>query len=147
MFPDGAFLVSYIWEKELLLSKFLPNGQLDSAFANGGQRKVAIGLFKYTTAPLLLEDGKITISGMVVRPPAEGKSQPPYYYSFGLARFLSDGRADSVLGADGMITLPIGAVNDHANTLIALGKGRVLLVGSSSDDQNDSQLLLLGFTP
>lgn len=147
MLPDGKLLVSYVAEKELLLSRFLPDGRIDSAFADSGQHKVGIGSIKYTTAPLLTDDGKITISGMVVRPPAEGKSQPPYYYSFGLARFLSDGRGDSVFGPDGMQVLSIGAVSDRATTLLVQGNSRIFLVGSSSDDQKDSQLVLLGFVP
>lgn len=147
MLPDGKLLVSYVTEKELLLSRFLPDGRPDSAFANSGQRNVAIGPLKYITAPLVADDGRITISGMVVRPPADGKTQPPYYYSFGLARFLSDGRSDTALGPDGMQVLPIGAVSDAATALIPWGNNRALLVGSSSDDQKDSQLVLLGLAP
>lgn len=80
---------------------------------------------------------------MVVRPSAEGKTQPPYHYSFGLARFFPDGRSDTAFGPDGMQVLPIGALSDTATILIARRNGQVLLVGNSSDEQQDSQLVLL----
>lgn len=140
---DGKLLVSYVAGNELLLSRFLPDGQLDTAFADGGQRKLAIGSLKYATTPWVTEGGRITISGMVVRPSAEGKTQPPYHYSFGLARFFPDGRSDTAFGPDGMQVLPIGALSDTATILIARRNGQVLLVGNSSDEQQDSQLVLL----
>jgi uncharacterized delta-60 repeat protein len=144
---DGKLLVSYFTGKELLLSRLLPDGRLDSAFAESGQSKVDVGSLKNVTNLLVSDNGGITISGMVVRPPAEGKTQPPYYYSFGLARFTSDGRSDSVFGSGETRVLPIGAVSDSATLLITQGNGRTLLVGSSSDSQNDSQLVLLGIAP
>lgn len=147
MLPDGKLLVSYVAEKELLLTRFLPDGRPDLAFGDKGERRLFIGLLKNITAPLVANDGTITVSGMVVRSPTEGKVQPPYYYSFGLARFLSDGRGDSTIGPDGMRVIPIGAVSDTATTIVPRGNGRTILVGSSSDDQKDSHLVLLGVAP
>ena len=147
MLSDGKLLVSHVAGNELFLSKIFSDGQLDTAFANGGQRKLAMGLLKYATTPLMTEDGRITVSGMVVRPPAEGKKQPPYHYSFGLLRFLPDGSQDNAYGADGMQVLPIGALSDNVTTLMQKRNGHILLIGHSSEEPQDSQLVLLGLVP
>lgn len=145
---DGKLLVSYVVGNELRLSRFLPDGQVDATFANGEQLKLAIGSLKYAAIPLVTEDGKIAVSGMVVRPPAEGKTQPPYHYSFGLVRFSLDGRSDIALGPNGMQVLPIGALSDTPLTLVQRRNGNVFLIGNSSDDQKNSYLVVLGlFNP
>jgi|APLak6261669087_1056070.scaffolds.fasta_scaffold02176_1 uncharacterized delta-60 repeat protein len=143
---DGKLMVSYFSEKELFLNRLLPNGRVDSSFAESGQRKVAIGPLKYNVASLLLGGDNVLVSGMVTRSPAAGKSQPPYYYSIGVARFLSDGQGDSAFGPDGMQVLSIGAVNDRAASLMLQENGRIVLVGSS-EDQTDSYLILLSLAP
>ena len=138
-------MVSYFSEKELFLNRLLPNGWVDSSFAESGQRKVAIGPLKYSVASLLLGGDNVLVSGMVIRSPAAGKSQPPYYYSIGVARFLSDGQGDSAFGPDGMQVLSIGAVNDRAASMMLQDNGRIVLVGSSEDQTQASSRSLLAY--
>ena len=143
---DGKLLVSYFAGKELLLNRVLPDGRVDSAFADGGQRKIATGLLMYGVAPLLLTNDRVFVSGSVIRPPVAGKSQPPYYYDMALAGFLTDGRADSKFGPDGIQVLTVGAVNDRIVSLKLRGKDRIVLIGNSKD-QDESQLVLIGLVP
>ncbi len=143
---DGKLLVSYFAGKELSLIKYLQDGQVDSAYADGGQRKIATGPLMYGVAPLILPDDRMFVSGLVIRPPAAGKSQPPYFYSAALTGFLSDGSTNPTFGRDGMQVLTVGTVNDRIASLVLQGKDRIVLIGNSKD-QDVSQLVLLGLVP
>lgn len=146
--PDGKLLVgSSVWsEKHLLLTRLLLNGAIDPTFAVGGSLMVPTGTIQDRTFPVLLPDGRVLVSGMVARTPKIGQSQPPYCNSFGVARFLVDGRADTSFGPAGMQVLPLGLCRDRAAKVMTQGNGQVILVGSVQSQTAD-HLVILGFPP
>ncbi|QNR23227.1 hypothetical protein [Croceimicrobium hydrocarbonivorans] len=74
------------------LSRYLPNGQIDSAFGSDG---VVIGLSGRAYTGLLQQDAKILIAGVV-----DGE--------FAAMRFDSNGSLDSSFGSQGSVQIAIG---------------------------------------
>jgi hypothetical protein len=91
-------------------------------------------------------DGRILISGISVRSPKPGQSQPPFYYSISIARFLPTGSVDNSFGKDGMHVLSIGAVSDIPAFTTVQSNGRIVIAGYSKNEASQ-QIVLVGLAP
>ena len=147
--PDRKLIVSSsVWsEKHLLLTRLLHNGAIDPAFAVGGCLTVQTGSLRERTLPVLEPDGKLLVSGRVIRTPKAGESQPPYYYDIVAARYLPDGRSDPSFGPDGMQVVSTGTTITQVAKVLAQEDGRVIVVGNTFNENkvDDGHLVLLGF--
>ncbi|MFA6310645.1 MAG: hypothetical protein WCV99_19110 [Sterolibacterium sp.] len=149
--PDGRiFLVGgYSLQDDswLLLSRLHVDGSPDLAFGETGTITTKTKFWRYSDfIPVTRPDGRILISGMSVRPAKLRQSQPPFYYSVGIARFLPNGDVDSSFGRDGMHVVSIGAVTDRPAYMTAQDNGRIIIVGHS-DNEVTQQVVVIGLVP
>lgn len=131
----------------LLLSRLRDDGALDSTFGEGGIVATRTTLWRYSDFITVTQpDGKILVSGLSVRPPKPGQSQPPFYYSIAISRFLQNGQADNSFGPNGMQVVPIGSVTDKPTFMTVQENGRIVVAGHS-DNQVTQQIVLVGLIP
>ena len=131
----------------LMLSRLRDDGAPDSTFGEGGTVTTRTTLWRYSNFIAIAKpDGKILVTGLSVRPPKPGQSQPPFYYSIGISRFLQNGQADDSFGPNGVQVMPIGAVTDEPVFMTVQENGRIVVAGHS-DNQIDQQIILVGFVP
>lgn len=113
--------------------RYLPNGELDSSFGDGG--KVVTGLSEDTDtayALLIQEDGKIVVGGTS----NQGSSQTGN--DFALVRYEEDGSLDESFGDGGQVLTPIASNSggDHIYALASQtidGEERIVAVGGEGD--------------
>ncbi len=94
---DGKIILvgtSSLAQSRFALARFLPNGELDASFGNGGKVTTLFNDGSYCYDVALQEDGKIVLVGMV------GVTNS----SVGLARYLPDGSLDPSFGVAGKVT-------------------------------------------
>ncbi|WP_394823013.1 hypothetical protein [Pendulispora albinea] len=118
-----------------VLARILPNGQIDSSFAQGGYT-APIELPSSDFLPLRVferEDGKLLIVGHVI---ASGKSFA------GFALVNADGSPDTAFGTGGFKTHPTENLHDSVSRLadgtIVLTEARVLIAYDSNGDPRPS---------
>ena len=141
MQPDGKLLVAgnvsdvidpanWIYsENNLLLARFNPDGSLDTSFGSNGFTKMDIwtsdSVYETGISIAVLPDGKIVVG---VGEPTTGNNQQ----KFGVARFNSDGTADTSFGTAGAASFSVGTENAASAHGMAMdAKGNILLVGES----------------
>ncbi len=149
--PDGRILLicGYSLEGEswLSLTQLHVDGSPDLAFGENGTITKKTKFRSYIDfIPVKQPDGKILISGMSLRPPMPGKSQPPFYYSFGIARFLPTGDADNSFGQAGMHVVSIGDITDSPAYMTAQDNGRIIIAGHS-DNEVTQHVVIVGLLP
>ena len=120
-----------------ILTRFLPNGQLDAAF---GPKKsgIVIEAFSPVGGPLndysmphdiILQGSKILVAGYAAR--TEGFDYPTQVNSFAIARFNSDGSEDqSFNGPDGSVVTDFAAGESEARSLALQPDGKIIATGS-----------------
>lgn len=88
--------------QELVLARYLPNGELDSGFGSAGKAVVVLPT-KTRPADLLLDpEGTLTVAA----PLCCVGGTPLFGGGFSLARLLADGRPDPGLGGAGQVFIP-----------------------------------------
>lgn len=131
----------------LFLSRLHDDGASDTTFGEGGTVVTRTTLWRYSDFITVSQpDGKILVGGLSVRPPKPGQSQPPFYYSIGISRFLQSGQADNSFGQNGMQVVPIGTVTDNPAFMTVQKNGRIVVAGYS-DNQVAQQIVLIGLVP
>lgn len=148
---DGRIYVvgGYSQQEEawLLLLRLRDDGASDSTFGVSGTIASRTALWRHSPFIAVTQpDGKILISGLSVRPPKPGQSQPPFHFSIGLARFLQNGQVDNSFGLNGVQVVPIGAVTDTPIFMTIQENGRIVVAGYS-DNQSIQQIVLIGLLP
>jgi uncharacterized delta-60 repeat protein len=130
--PDGRIVAAGLTNGEkrgdLLVARFMPNGQVDPGFG-GGRAGMAIdnlgtaeeGLTSVALAP----DGEIIAGGVVApRPNADML----------VVRYDQRGHLDRTFGHDGLATTDFGGRDDRLRALALQPDGKVVAVGSSETD-------------
>lgn len=111
-------------DRDLVVARFLSDGQPDMSFGMGGQRIIAApGADERTAALAVLSDGRILIAG---------NSNVNGSVDFLVRRLLADGASDPTFGTDGVTLLPITKGDDNAEDMVVLPDGRILVVGNAS---------------
>ncbi len=83
------------------ITRYLPNGTIDSSFGKKGKVETGMGLSHDSVAGVIFQpDGKIVVAGTVSNGDLLSQSIPP---ALTLARFLEDGTIDGTFGIDGRI--------------------------------------------
>ncbi len=134
-------------EAWLFLSRLRADGTSDSTFGGSGTVVTRTTLWRFSDFIAVTQpDGKIVVSGLSVRPPKPGQSQPPFYFSIGISRFLENGQADISFGGNGIQVVQIGALTDRPTFMTVQKNGRIVVAGHS-DNQVGQQIVLIGLVP
>ena len=131
--PDGKILVAGQAnngsDQDFAVVRYRPNGALDMQF--GGTGKVMLDIDGATDVAndiAVKGNGKIILGGVAS---VMGTSR------FAVARLNPDGSPDPNFGTNGVVTTPIGSVDDGANGVAIQRDGKVLLAGYSHDGSDD----------
>lgn len=131
--PDGKIVVGGSTDasgtdKAFLLVRYLPDGQIDTGFGQGGK---AITQFEQASdqvyALALQDDGKIVAAGSASFPGDTGQD-------FAIARYRTDGTLDPAFGIAGKVSTPFGSfgANELAYAVVLQRFGdeqRIVAVG------------------
>jgi uncharacterized delta-60 repeat protein len=131
--PDGKIVVGGSTDasgtdKAFLLVRYLPDGQIDTSFGQGGK---AITQFEQASdqvyALALQDDGKIVAAGSASFPGDTGQD-------FAIARYRTDGTLDPAFGIAGKVSTPFGSfgANELAYAVVLQRFGdeqRIVAVG------------------
>ncbi|AUX41538.1 hypothetical protein SOCE26_029580 [Sorangium cellulosum] len=110
-------------EGDLVIARFLADGQPDTAFGTGGHRIIeSPGSDEHAVAVALLPDGRIVVGG---------DSNAGGNVDFQLVRLLADGSLDPSFGTEGIATIPVTGGDDIAEDMVLLPDGRILVVGNT----------------
>jgi uncharacterized delta-60 repeat protein len=111
-------------DRDLVVARYLSDGQPDMAFETGGHRIIAApGADELSAAVAVLSDGRILLAG---------NSNANGSVDFLVRRLLANGASDPSFGTDGVTLLPITKGNDSAEDMVVLPDGRILVVGNAS---------------
>jgi uncharacterized delta-60 repeat protein len=112
-----------------LLSRFNPDGSLDTNFGTGG---VAIGEFPghddFAFGVAIRSDGRIIAAGSSE---TDSSTSPPV--DFALFRLNSDGTPDTTFGPGGRLTTDFSGGNDAAHALVLQTDGKIVAAGYASN--------------
>lgn len=113
---------------DFALSRYSPDGVLDSTFGRDGKVSTDFGKHDYAEAVALQADGKIVVAGTVVG------TSPGDSYMFGLARYNSNGSLDSTFDGDGKVITDFTEFPgrpDTATDIIVQGDGKIVVTGNN----------------
>jgi uncharacterized delta-60 repeat protein len=131
---------SYADNNELLVSRLMPNGSLDTDFGDGGYALIdlTIGANEWLTG-MALQGDKIILAGNTVT----GNNS-----DFFVTRLNVDGTIDETFGMLGAMYFDLNGENeDVCNVLRLDSQDRILLGGWSSDEFNEENAAVLRLTP
>lgn len=116
---------SFSAANDIILSKYLSNGKLDSVFGSNGQIHQSFsGVDAITPAKIKVQqDGKIVIAGAAEFIDGEGAYEPQIF----IARFSADGSVDKSFGGKGYVLLK-GKI---ANALMIQPDGKIIIGGNT----------------
>ncbi len=130
--PDGKLVMvgrSYDGsEYQIVLSRLLPDGSLDSEFADAGMLLEDLGGdYERFDDVAVQTDGKILAAGLIRDSSGEEK--------LALVRYLADGSRDADFGDDGVATFVLESGYDsYASTILIQPDGRILVGGSAKGE-------------
>ena len=110
------------------LVRYNANGTLDTGFGTGGIVTTPIGSgFDSAYALGIDTDGRIL---------AAGYSNNGSNYDFALVRYNANGTLDTGFGTGGIVTTPIGSIDDYAFALGIQSDGGIVVAGRSYNGSN-----------
>ena len=134
--PDGKILVAgglvVNGAPKFALSRYNPNGTLDTTFGTGGVASAPLdfpGNFDTVGAVILQPDGKIVLAGSTVLTP---------FAVFAAARYNSDGSLDTTFGTGGTVTTGFGQVSAQAYAAAVQPDGKIVLAGYANLNGGES---------
>ena len=107
--------------------RYLPNGELDESFGDGGIVIVPAERAQWGFASTVMPDGKLVIGG-------EAEAPEQYMYESRLVRLLPDGTVDDTFGDHGVVTEDFG--DSGATDALAVDPDGKLISGGFSHDIN-----------
>ncbi|WP_367390489.1 T9SS type A sorting domain-containing protein [Lewinella sp. LCG006] len=141
VYPDGAFLLTAetyspypgilnpfgLCEPTIYVSRFLPDGAVDTAFGEAGTTDVTT-TGGWAKALGIYEDGKIIVAGLT----SDGLTMPNYTT---IARLLPDGTLDSTFADQGVFREPLNQSGLFLlNPIDLIIQGDEMFVGFSSEN-------------
>ena len=118
--------VNGLADTDILLARYLPDGQLDTSFGHQGIVTTATSTALSRVSGLLEQaDGKLLVYGV--------HSDVSAYDKGMLVRYLPDGQLDTTFADNGVLTLPLGSTGDQINAAIQQADGNIVIAGSSNN--------------
>lgn len=138
--PDGSILLAGVsvtqnYNYNALLTKFTPDGQLDSTFGTNGSVIEDLDDFDFASNVTLLEDGKIIIAG------SSGVG-PPNGFDLAVWKYLADGTPDITFGTNGLAQHQIPDHYTMINAMEVQADGKVLIGGQARTSINQNYFFL-----
>ncbi|MBX3052318.1 MAG: cadherin domain-containing protein [Caldilineaceae bacterium] len=120
--PDGRIVAAGTSNNDFAVTRYLPDGSLDTSFSGDGQVITDLGGSERGNAVAIQPDGKIVVAGTSNQ-------------DFALARYNPDGSLDTSFAGDGLVTVstdPLGGNFRAAEgTSVAIQTDGKILVGGS----------------
>ncbi len=132
--PDGRIIVGASGNSAVTLTRYEPNGGLDSSFGAGGVETLSS---YYASSMTLYPDGRILITGgPQPSPSTDGESA--------VLRFSANGVLDSGFGSGGIASFQM---NEFVNSVALDASGRIFLGGASLMEAEASNILVACLNP
>lgn len=132
--PDGKIIViGTADENDLIMARYLPDGTLDTTFAENGKYASTIlpGGFVLSGGITLLPSGKFVVSGSFF-------DSTDNDYDFLLARFKANGKIDKTFGdGDGVAFTDFEFNWDFGSDVVRQSDGKLIIVGSGDNGALD----------
>ena len=140
--PDNKIIqvVTNYNSSNFFLLRYKSSGPLDSSFGSNGKVQTAMGNGgSYSNSAALQPDGKIVVVGF-----AYGNGTPG---DFAIARYLANGNLDSSFGSNGKLISSIGPYDDAAYDVTIQQDGKIVVAGSSNDNNYTSFFAVARYHP
>ena len=126
---DGKIVVAgHTWNGsnyDFALVRYTSGGALDTTFNSTGRVTTAMGSSHDQATSLAIQsDGKIVVAGYAWN----GSN-----YDFAVARYTAAGALDTTFGTSGKTTFFIGTGNDHGQSVLVQGDGKIVVAGYATD--------------
>jgi uncharacterized delta-60 repeat protein len=127
LLPDGKLVVGRGdgWSA-FKLTRYNSDGSVDGSFGTGGTATTPVGTPGPGTgvaALVVQSDGKLVAAG-----PAFGID-----VDFALVRYDADGSLDGSFGSGGIVTTPVGPLNDEPRALVLQADGKIVAAGLANN--------------
>lgn len=120
---------------DMMLTRYLPNGSLDTAFGTNGLFRIDFGSTDVLSEVLIQPNGTILVAG---------NATINTDYQFAVARLNADGSPDLTFDGDGKLTTDFGPDDEHGSAMALLPDGRILVGGFSN---NSTQFFMSRYLP
>lgn len=110
----------------LAMARYMPDGSMDTTFADKG-RFTANNALPAATDVVLLNDNKFVVCGSA--------DVMVFNKGYNLAMFHENGRLDSSFGNDGQLLLDIEGGNDQPRSMVLLSNNELVVAGSSKPER------------
>jgi len=127
----GRFYNPSTYSSDFGLSRYNPDGSLDTTFGIGGKVTTDFGGFDSAYSTVVQPDGKLVAVGRFYNPTT-------YSSDFGLTRYNSDGSLDTTFGIAGRVTTDFGQ-DDEAYGVAVQPDGKLVAVGQFYNPSTYSQ--------
>jgi uncharacterized delta-60 repeat protein len=117
--------------------RYNTDGTLDTTFSSDGKALIPMIAVNNDNMGMVIQpDGKIVLGGNTSTPGANPT------FDFAVARFNSDGSADTTFDLDGKQSTPIGAAGDVGNCVALQADGKIIVGGYSFNGVNEDFALI-----
>ena len=136
--PDGKIVVAghtgngTLSSNDVILARYLPNGQLDGLFGNGGIARISLGEFESGKSLGLQSNGRI----VVLAAQEMADAIDPYLSDFLVFRFLANGQLDTSFGSLGTVRINFANNWNHPSDLVISNDDRITAVGITAQLTN-----------
>ncbi len=120
---------------DFALARYLANGVLDATFGTGG-----IVITPFGPEPDIAQAVAVQLDGKIV---VAGYTRSSGVFDFAVARYDASGTLDSTFGADGKVTIAVGASNDLGHALALLPDGKILVAGEVFNSGTNSDMAVV----
>ena len=125
--------------RDVVLSRYNPDGSLDTSFGTGGKVATALGANQVGAEDMTLQaDGKILVAGSTITPTGA---------DFALARFNPDGTLDISFGTGGAVSTDLFGGDDSAEAVALQADGKIVLAGFTHVPGATNQFGLVRYNP
>jgi len=146
---DGEIIVggtySYLTNPKFMLTAYLSNGNLDSAYGNNGVALYGFGdqVYPELNSIALQEDEKIVCGGFV----RDLQQSPLILSQMGVVRFKRDGSVDSTFSDEGSLIFTLEGGGSAIQTILLQKDGKIIGAGNINESTDSSQFAMVRLMP
>ena len=132
--------LSNVTKQNFAIVRLNTNGSFDTTFSDDGKQITSFGIqYDLANAVAIQPDGKIVVAG--------ASANPQLYYSFALARYLTDGTLDSTFSNDGLQVVPLTSSDNIINSIVLQSDGKIVVAGYADQGQGVNDFAIARFLP
>ena len=148
--PDGRIVAAGVTfedrvtlqpQGDFMLSRYLPDGQVDPSFGVGGTVKTDFdgGSYDEPYALALQRDGRIVVAGYTTNAPSReilfGAD------NLALARYLDNGLLDETFGHEGKTVVDAGSLDEEFRAVALTADGKIVAAGFTNGERGGDMLV------